>query len=46
MLSEYIPVQRLDVEVVLLVGARNEANASGDGEGVDSFPDDVQLLSS
>lgn len=42
----YVPIQRLDVEVVPLVGARKEANAGGVGEGVDTTFDDLQLLRS
>lgn len=42
----YAPIQRLDVEVVPLVGAGKEANAGGEGEGVHSSFDDLQLLRS
>lgn len=41
-----VPVQGLDVDVLVLVGARNEADAGGDGEGLDCSQDDVHLLGS
>lgn len=42
----YAPIQRLDVEVVPLVGAGKEANAGGEGEGAHSSFDGLQLLRS